>query len=222
VSGAKVVEATGAEGVETTVVISVGAKDVGNDKLKAVKDVQMSLQKSTILGEATQTTVATGCNPPSVPVSMIEAMNPELGYETEATRSISAAEAFLGVASSVNNTIILRSVAPSKGTETCRMTVANADFETSDGTPGATGETGEASLSVIPAVVSLTGRNATVLRDEVTTLLAPVLAPTVPGRHTAIDGWARDARMVEGIFKIMESMEPPWVTLNVLEVAVAR
>jgi len=28
--------------------------------------------------------------------------------------------------------------------------------------------------------------------------------------------------MVEGIFQIMESMEPPWITLNVLEVAAIR
>jgi len=190
-SGAKVFETTGAKGVETTVVVSVGAKNVGNDKLKAVNDVRTSLQKSTILGVATLTTVAMGFDSPTVPVCLIEAMNPELGDETEATRSISAAEAFLSMASSVDNTIKSGSVVPAKGTETCRMTVANADLETSDGTPGTTEETGEASLSVISAGVSLTGRNAMVPRDEVITLLAPVLAPTVPGRHPAVDGWAR-------------------------------
>jgi len=33
----------------------------------------------------------------------------------------------------------------------------------------------------------------------------------------AVEGWGRDAMMVEGIFRIIESMEPPWVTLSVLE-----
>jgi len=38
----------------------------------------------------------------------------------------------------------------------------------------------------------------------------------------ASDSWMRDAHMVETIFQIIEGMEPPWVTLNVLEVAVGR
>jgi len=33
------------------------------------------------------------------------------------------------------------------------------------------------------------------------------------------EGWGRDALMVEEIFRIMENMEPLWVTLNVLEAA---
>jgi len=36
------------------------------------------------------------------------------------------------------------------------------------------------------------------------------------------EGLARDAQMVEGIFRIMEGMEPPWVTLEVLEAATVR
>jgi len=48
------------------------------------------------------------------------------------------------------------------------------------------------------------------------------------GGHTnltgtgASDNWMRDAHMVETIFQIIEGMEPPWVTINVLEVAVDR
>jgi len=38
----------------------------------------------------------------------------------------------------------------------------------------------------------------------------------------AAEGWARDAQMVEGIFRIMEGMERPWVTLDVLEAATVR
>jgi len=38
----------------------------------------------------------------------------------------------------------------------------------------------------------------------------------------AVDDWMRDAHMVETIFQIIEGMEPPWVTLNVLEVAAVR
>jgi len=34
--------------------------------------------------------------------------------------------------------------------------------------------------------------------------------------------WARDARMVEGIFQIMGGMEPPLITLDVMEVAAVR
>jgi len=41
-------------------------------------------------------------------------------------------------------------------------------------------------------------------------------------RPLAVEGWGRDAMMVEGIFRILEGMEPPWVTLSVLENAVIR
>jgi len=41
-------------------------------------------------------------------------------------------------------------------------------------------------------------------------------------RPYAVDGWMRDAHMVEGIFQIIEEMEPPWVTMNVLDAAVLR
>jgi len=48
---------------------------------------------------------------------------------------------------------------------------------------------------------------------------------TVPGdavRPFVGEGWGRDALMVEGLFRIMENMEPPWVTLNVLDAAVLQ
>jgi len=41
-------------------------------------------------------------------------------------------------------------------------------------------------------------------------------------RISASDGWGRDAHMVEGLFQIIEGMEPPWITLNVLEAAALR
>jgi len=42
------------------------------------------------------------------------------------------------------------------------------------------------------------------------------------GPPLAAEKWVRDAQMVEGIFRIMEGMEPPWVTLDVLEAATVR
>jgi len=57
--------------------------------------------------------------------------------------------------------------------------------------------------------VSESGRDHSVAADVVLPLLAA-------------EGWARDAQMVEGIFRIMEGMEPPWVTLDVLEAATVR
>jgi len=39
-------------------------------------------------------------------------------------------------------------------------------------------------------------------------------------RSLSGDGWGRNAHMVEGIFRIIEGMEPPWVTIDVLETAV--
>jgi len=36
------------------------------------------------------------------------------------------------------------------------------------------------------------------------------------------EGWGRDAQMVEGLFQIMEGMEPQWITVNVLEAAAVR
>jgi len=44
----------------------------------------------------------------------------------------------------------------------------------------------------------------------------------VPPRPIVIDGWARDARMVEAIFQVMEGLEPSWVTLDVMEVVAVR
>jgi len=38
----------------------------------------------------------------------------------------------------------------------------------------------------------------------------------------ATEGWGLDAQMVEGLFQIMEGMEPPWITVNVLEAAAVR
>jgi len=38
----------------------------------------------------------------------------------------------------------------------------------------------------------------------------------------AVEGWGRDALVVEGLFRIIENMERPWVTLNVLEAAVLQ
>jgi len=46
--------------------------------------------------------------------------------------------------------------------------------------------------------------------------------PIRVGALLAAEGWARDAQVVEGIFRIMEGMEPPWVTIEVLEEATVR
>jgi len=63
-----------------------------------------------------------------------------------------------------------------------------------------------------------------VVASELEIVMAPVPVEIqiLPIRQPVVDGWARDARMVEGIFQIMEIMEPPWITLNVLEVAPVR
>jgi len=42
-------------------------------------------------------------------------------------------------------------------------------------------------------------------------------ASTAVIRPLAGEGWGRDAHMVERIFRIIEGMEPPWVTVDVLE-----
>jgi len=49
-----------------------------------------------------------------------------------------------------------------------------------------------------------------------------VVAIADVARPLAVEGWGRDAMMVEAIFRIIEGMEPPWVTLNVLENAVVQ
>jgi len=46
-----------------------------------------------------------------------------------------------------------------------------------------------------------------------------IAVPADVARPLAVEGWGRDALMVEGIFRIIEGLEPPWITLNVLEVA---
>jgi len=74
-------------------------------------------------------------------------------------------------------------------------------------------------------VVTRQSSSATVVAAaEVDVMMAPSTAVTLgcQVRQPVVDGWARDARMVEGIFQIMEGMEPPWITLNVLEIAAVR
>jgi len=69
---------------------------------------------------------------------------------------------------------------------------------------------------VSPAVVDrILGTNNAAMAVGTTTTV-------YTGRPSTGDGWARDARMVEGIFQIMEGMEPPWITINVLDAAVVR
>jgi len=46
-----------------------------------------------------------------------------------------------------------------------------------------------------------------------------IAVPADAARTLAVEGWGRNALMVEGIFRIIENMEPPWITLNVLEAA---
>jgi len=41
-------------------------------------------------------------------------------------------------------------------------------------------------------------------------------------RPLAVEVWGRGTMMVEGIFRIIEGMEPPWITLNVLEIAAVQ
>jgi len=85
--------------------------------------------------------------------------------------------------------------------------------------------TGEPIL--VPQPVT-TFRNPVPLEDVVASGSATV-TPTVSTdvqanliRPYVAHGWMRDAHMVEAIFQIIEGMEPPWITLNVLEVAVER
>jgi len=73
--------------------------------------------------------------------------------------------------------------------------------------------------------------SAVVCREQILTPPSVVLAtgqvaargniavPAVTAQPLAVERWGRDALMVEGIFRIIESMEPPWITLNVLEAA---
>jgi len=58
---------------------------------------------------------------------------------------------------------------------------------------------------------------------SINTVTGAVTGVTVSlGIPMAAEGWARDAQVVEGIFRIMEEMEPPWVTIEVFEAATVR
>jgi len=73
-------------------------------------------------------------------------------------------------------------------------------------------------------VARQSGSATVVAAAEVVVIMAPSTAVTLgcQVRQPVVDRWARDACMVEGIFQIMEGMEPPWITLNVLEIAAVR
>jgi len=90
------------------------------------------------------------------------------------------------------------------------------------GPPIVTGMVSNLSEAVLVARQSSSA--TVVVASEVKTGIAPLTADTQGRqmRQPVVDGWARDARMVEGIFQIMESLEPPWITLNLLEVAAVR
>jgi len=49
-----------------------------------------------------------------------------------------------------------------------------------------------------------------------------IAVPAEAARPLAVEGWGKDVLIVEGIFRIIESMEPPWITLNVWEAAALR
>jgi len=82
----------------------------------------------------------------------------------------------------------------------------------------------EGNLSEAVSVAQQSSSATVVAVSEVEVVIAPLTADTQGRqmRQPVVDGWARAARMVEGILQIMESMEPPWITLNVLEVAAVR
>jgi len=49
-----------------------------------------------------------------------------------------------------------------------------------------------------------------------------IVVPASASPPLSVKGWGGDALMVEGLFRIIENMEPLWVTLNVLEAAVLQ
>jgi len=53
-------------------------------------------------------------------------------------------------------------------------------------------------------------------------LQATASVSTAAIRPLVGEGWRRDAHMVEGIFRIVEEMEPPWITVDVLEATVIQ
>jgi len=128
--------------------------------------------------------------------------------ELDMTTSVGTSNATVGMADAVT-------------TNTCEVMLLDVVAKVA-GPPIITGTGGNSSEAVS---VSRGSSSATVIAaSEIEMVIASLTADTQGRqmRQPVVDGWARDARMVEGTFQIMESMEPPWITLNVLEVAVVR
>jgi len=61
-----------------------------------------------------------------------------------------------------------------------------------------------------------------VLATTPVTTQIEIVVPASAPPPLAVEGWGRDALMVEGLFRIIENMDSPWVILNVLEAAVLQ
>jgi len=204
------VRMTGGERVETTVASDVAKKVAGNDELIVVEGRNEPLRA-----------IVAGIEAPQVTNAECDVSLPAAARITESAN----ADHGCGVPTA---TIELR-VTNSFDATGSLDAIIRAGSAALDGGSGVSGETPKAnedirvmSLSSIPEVVHGLRTIVSVSRDEANVLAVPVFVPTGVGRLATGDGWARDARMVEGIFQIMEGMEPPWVTLNILEIAVAR
>jgi len=78
-----------------------------------------------------------------------------------------------------------------------------------------------APLSVIRDVRIVVQPSGVLSATTVTTRNEIVVPDRLPP-PLAVEGWGWDALVVEGLFRIIENMEPPWVTLNALEAAVLQ
>jgi len=64
--------------------------------------------------------------------------------------------------------------------------------------------------------------------EEVVSNLGGIRSEVMPNATAGVmvplatERWGRDAQIVEGLFQILEGMEPPWITVNVLEAAAVR
>jgi len=138
------------------------------------------------------------------------------------------------------NTAIFKASTTSDTTEAVEMNLGNENVNlAAEADVGATTTTAvanhegdvrrDATVEPIEMCRIVTTSQNLAQRDVAAAAGMTAVAPTVPTdgqanmmRPYVADGWTRDAHMVEGIFQIIEGMEPPWVTMNVLDTAVVR
>jgi len=221
----------GVEGIATTGVEGVGKNGVEGVTTMTEWNMPASTLFTKAIGEldATATTIMTvagvGTTVDMVPPTSVlttEGTSKGARWETAALITASQAAVLLVETGAVVDFATAENTDMLNVTGTWETTVPAIDLKSISGPQAVTVELVETCQSTAPAQDPRPEQVVVASGLETVATMMPANTQAILLRLPVVNGWARDARMVEGIFQIMEGMEPPWITLNVMEVAAVR